>query len=315
MITTQQLQEDFSSGLSDFISIYPESNLFEPIRYLLSLGGKRIRPLLALSVCRAEGLTSKEAMPASLAVELFHNFTLMHDDIMDNAPLRRGKVTVHEKYSENAAILSGDALFTAAYQALEHAPQDKIPALFKLLNTTSMEVCEGQQLDLDYETQDDVTEEMYLEMIRLKTSVLLAASCAMGAICAGASQERVELWYEFGEKLGLAFQIQDDYLDTFGKQDSLGKKVGGDILADKKTFLFIHASSTNGLPSTSGLSDEEKIEKITNAMRSSGSDLAAKNLMKRYSESASKALHSLELKTNTLTWFEELLFSVTERVS
>ena len=226
MITTQQLQEDFSSGLSDFISIYPDSNLFEPIRYLLSLGGKRIRPLLALSVCRAEGLTSKEAMPASLAVELFHNFTLMHDDIMDNAPLRRGKVTVHEKYSENAAILSGDALFTAAYQALEHAPQDKIPALFKLLNTTSMEVCEGQQQDLDYETQDDVTEEMYLEMIRLKTSVLLAASCAMGAICAGASQERVELWYEFGEKLGLAFQIQDDYLDTFGKQDSLGKKVG-----------------------------------------------------------------------------------------
>lgn len=315
MITTQQLQEDFSSGLSDFISTYPDSNLFEPIRYLLSLGGKRIRPLLALSVCRAEGSTSKEAMPVSLAVELFHNFTLMHDDIMDNAPLRRGKVTVHEKYNENAAILSGDALFTAAYQALEHAPHDKIPALFKLVNTTFMEVCEGQQLDLDYESQDDVTEEMYLEMIRLKTSVLLAASCAMGAICAGVSQERVELWYEFGEKLGLAFQIQDDYLDTFGNQDSLGKKVGGDILADKKTFLFIHTSSTNGLPSTSGLSDEEKIEKITNAMRSSGSDLAAKKLMKRYSESASKALHSLELKTNTLTWFEELLFSVTERVS
>ena len=315
MITTQQLQEDFSSGLRDFLSNYPDSNLFEPMRYLLSLGGKRIRPLLALSVCRAEGSTSQKAMPVSLAVELFHNFTLMHDDIMDNAPLRRGKVTVHEKYSENTAILSGDALFTAAYQALEKASQDKIPALLKLLNTTSVEVCEGQQLDLDFESQDDVTEELYLEMIRLKTSVLLAASCAMGAMCAGASQERVELWYEFGEKLGMAFQIQDDYLDTFGNQDILGKKVGGDILSDKKTFLFIHASSINRLPSTSGLSDDEKIEKITNAMRSSGSDLAAKKLMKRYSNSASKALHSLELKTNTLTWFEELLFSVTERVS
>ena len=146
MITTQQLQEDFSSGLLDFLSTYPDSNLFEPMRYLLSLGGKRIRPLLALSVCRAEGSTSQKAMPVSLAVELFHNFTLMHDDIMDNAPLRRGKVTVHEKYSENTAILSGDALFTAAYQALEHASQDKIPALFKLLNTTSMEEQHTTQL-------------------------------------------------------------------------------------------------------------------------------------------------------------------------
>lgn len=315
MITTKQLQEDFTSGLNNFISNYPESNLFGPIRYLLSLGGKRIRPLLALSVSNAEGSTSEVALPASLAVELFHNFTLMHDDIMDNAPLRRGQLTVHEKFSENAAILSGDALFTAAYQAIETAMTEAMPHLLQLLNKTSMEVCQGQQHDLDFESMDDVSEEMYLEMIRLKTSVLLAASCSMGAICAGASKERVELWYEFGEKLGLAFQIQDDYLDTFGDEKTTGKKVGGDILADKKTFLFIHAKSSGELPVTDGASDEEKIDLIKSAMRSRGSDITAKSLMKRYSDDASKALESLNLELSTKTWFDELLFSVTERVS
>ena len=187
--------------------------------------------------------------------------------------------------------------------------------LLKILNKTSMEVCVGQQLDLDFESMDDVTEEMYLEMIRLKTSVLLAASCSMGAICAGASQERVEEWYDFGEKLGLAFQIQDDYLDTFGDENATGKKVGGDILADKKTFLFIHALSSGELTSTDGSSDEEKIEVIKSAMKSRGSDIAAKNLMKRYSDDAAKALESLNLELSTKTWFEELIFSVTERVS
>ena len=315
MMTTDKLQKDFSSGLSKFLSNYPESNLFEPIRYLLSLGGKRIRPLLALSVSNAEGATSEEAMPASLAVELFHNFTLMHDDIMDNAPLRRGKVTVHEKYSENAAILSGDALFTAAYQALDFANPEHLPQLLRLFNKTSMEVCEGQQLDLDYESMDDVTQEMYLEMIRLKTSVLLAASCSMGAICAGADDERVQLWYEFGEKLGLAFQLQDDYLDTFGLEKSTGKKVGGDILADKKTFLHIHSSVSKELPSASGLSDDEKIDLIKTAMKDRGSDIAAKNKINSYSESDRKALDLLDLDSSVKTWFEELLFSVTERVS
>ena len=315
MITTEQLQEDFTSGLNNFLANYPESNLFGPIRYLLNLGGKRIRPLLALSVCNAEGSTSEAALPASLAVELFHNFTLMHDDIMDNAPLRRGHKSVHEKFNKNSAILSGDALFTAAYQAIELASPDAMPKLLKLVNKTSMEVCEGQQLDLDFEAQTKVTEVMYLEMIRLKTSVLLAASCAMGAICAGASEQRIALWYEFGEKLGLAFQIQDDYLDTFGNKNATGKKVGGDIIADKKTFLFIHASSSSELPSTDGLTDEVKIDSIKEAVKSIGSDIAAKNLMKRYSGEASKALDGLNLQLSTKTWFEELLFSVTERVT
>jgi geranylgeranyl diphosphate synthase type II len=250
-----------------------------------------------------------------MAVELFHNFTLMHDDIMDNAPLRRGNPTVHEKFSHNAAILSGDALFTAAYQALETAPTEHLPALLKLFSRTSMEVCQGQQLDLEFESLSDVTQDMYLEMIRLKTSVLLAASCAMGAICAGSSEARVQVWYEFGEKLGLAFQIQDDYLDTFGVESITGKQVGGDILADKKTFLFIHASASSELPETKYLDGDGKIAIISEQMQVRGSDLAAKNLMKRYSEAASSALQSLELDSNTQKWFEELLFSVTDRVS
>ena len=315
MITTQQLQEDFTSGLNTFLSNYPDSALFEPIRYLLSLGGKRIRPILALAVCNSEGSSSEKAIPASLAVELFHNFTLMHDDIMDHAPLRRGRETVHEKYSENAAILSGDALFTAAYQAIEKSTEKAMPKLLKLINKTSMEVCEGQQLDLDYENRVDVTEGMYLEMIRLKTSVLLAASCSMGAICAGADDDRVELWYEFGEKLGLAFQIQDDYLDTFGLENQTGKQVGGDILADKNTFLLIHARSHDTLPSTDNCSSAEKVEIIKAEMIARGSDIAAKNLMKKYSNEAAKALDLLALNPSTKTWFEELLFSVTERVS
>jgi geranylgeranyl diphosphate synthase type II len=315
MITTKNLQEEFTSSLSNFISTYPTTGLFEPIRYLLELRGKRIRPILALSVSKAEGSQTLDGLPAAMAVELFHNFTLMHDDIMDNAPLRRGNQTVHEKFSQSAAILSGDALFTAAYQALETAPPIHLPKLLKLFNRTSMEVCEGQQSDLEFENKSDVTQEMYLEMIRLKTSVLLAASCAMGAICSGSSDERVELWYEFGEKLGLAFQIQDDYLDTFGVESTTGKKVGGDILADKKTFLFIHAVSSGELPETNGMENNKKVQVIREQMQARGSDLAAKNLMKKYSDEASSALQTLALDSNTQKWFEELLFSVTERVS
>ena len=290
-------------------------SLYEPIKYVLTLEAKRVRPILMLLSHQIFNPNIEKALQTALGIELFHNFTLLHDDIMDKAPIRRGMVTVHEKYNENAAILSGDALFTAAYQAIELASPEVMPQLLRLVNKTSMEVCEGQQLDLDFEEQENVTEQMYLEMIRLKTSVLLASSCAMGAICAGASNERVELWYEFGENLGLAFQIQDDYLDTFGQQSSTGKKVGGDIIAGKKTFLLIHAMSVGEIPSTEACSDDEKIAIIKSAMRSLGSDIAAKELMKGYSEAASKALDGLNLQLSTKSWFEELLFSVTERMS
>lgn len=218
---------------------WPQSALFDPVHYLIDLGGKRIRPALVLAACAAEKGDPKEALPAALAVELFHNFTLMHDDIMDKAPLRRGKATVHEKWDPNTAILSGDAMFVQAYEELAEMNSEHLGALLKLFNRTAMEVCEGQQLDMAFETQDAVEIEEYMEMIRLKTSVLLAASLQMGALIAGADRQRQEVYYAFGIELGLAFQLQDDWLDAFGNPETVGKQSGGDILSDKKTYLYV----------------------------------------------------------------------------
>lgn len=313
MISTPLLQQQFAQGLDDFLKGCSDSALNDPIKYLLSLKSKRIRPLLAMSVCTAEGGSVEDGMPSALAVELFHNFTLMHDDIMDKAPIRRGEATAHVKFGENAAILSGDVMFVLAYEALEKASD--LPQLLRMLNTTAKEVCEGQQRDMEFESRDDVTASEYLEMIRLKTSVLLAASCAMGAISAGAPKERVELWYEFGEKLGLAFQIQDDYLDTFGEEKNTGKRVGGDILCDKKTFLRIQTQAKQDLPDTSKCSEKEKIELIKGLMVETGADVDAKNLMNSYSADAAKSLQKLKLEDDSRQWFEALLISVVERLS
>ena len=235
-------RDALEASMKDFLSAYPAGaadELYDPIHYLLSLGGKRIRPVLALAACEAEGGALDAAMPAAMAVELFHNFTLMHDDIMDEAPLRRGRPTVHTKWSENAAILSGDVMYTLALTALEGTPSDALADVLRVFNVTSKEVCEGQQSDMAFETRDNVTVDEYVNMIRLKTSVLLAASAAMGARAAGASLERVEAWYRYGVNVGLAFQIQDDFLDTFGESGTTGKQVGGDILSDKKTLLWL----------------------------------------------------------------------------
>lgn len=313
MSYTHKLQQHFAEGLDGFLKGCSESALYDPIRYLLSLKSKRVRPLLALSVCEAEGGSVDAGMPSALAVELFHNFTLMHDDIMDDAPLRRGEATVHVKFGENAAILSGDVMFVLAYEALEKGRD--LSLLLRMLNTTAKEVCEGQQQDMEFETAEDVNAAQYLEMIRLKTSVLLAASCAMGAICAGATKERVGLWYEFGEKLGLAFQIQDDFLDTFGEEKNTGKRVGGDILSDKKTFLRIHTQSKSELPDTSQCSDSEKIALVKALMVESGADLEAKKLMAAFSQDALESLQKLALEKEVQEWFEALLNSVSERVS
>jgi geranylgeranyl diphosphate synthase type II len=218
---------------------WPTSELFAPVRYLINIGGKRLRPALALASCEAEGGDTSMAIPAALAVEVFHNFTLMHDDIMDQAPLRRGSETVHEKWDANTAILSGDAMFVQAYEELSVVNPTFLPPLLKLFNRTAIEVCEGQQRDMAFELRSDVSIAEYMEMIRLKTSVLLAASLQMGALVAGADSERQARYYQFGLEIGLAFQLQDDLLDAFGNPETFGKQVGGDILSDKKTFLHI----------------------------------------------------------------------------
>ncbi|PHR50088.1 MAG: isoprenyl synthetase [Fluviicola sp.] len=222
---------------------FPEEpkNLYDPLRYFLNLGGKRTRPTLTLMGCSLFGEPGLKAINAAVAVELFHNFTLIHDDIMDDAPLRRGKNTVHEKWNNNIGILSGDVLFVEAYKQLARHEVDVLPELLSVFSRTAKEVCEGQQMDMDFESRNDVSIDEYIEMIRLKTSVLLGAALEMGAVIAKADSKDVAKIYEFGMNVGLAFQLQDDILDLYADPDKFGKQVGGDILSNKKTYLLIKA--------------------------------------------------------------------------
>lgn len=215
--------------------------LYAPIEYILSLGGKRIRPAMTLMAAELFDGILEEALAPALGIEIFHNFTLLHDDIMDKAPIRRGKPTVHIKWNDNTAILSGDVMQIAAYQFIAKCPPAKLPEVLSLFSTTAAEICEGQQYDMDFENRMDVSEEEYLNMIRLKTAVLLGCSLKTGAVLAGASSENSGNLYEFGINLGLAFQLMDDLLDVYGDSKTFGKQVGGDILANKKTFMLIKA--------------------------------------------------------------------------
>lgn len=237
--------EEYQSILEERISKlnFPESpkNLYDPLRYFITLGGKRTRPTLTMLGCSLFGEPGIKAINAALAVELFHNFTLIHDDIMDEAPLRRGKETVHEKWDTNIGILSGDVLFVEAYEHLSHHEVDVLPQLLHIFSRTAKEVCEGQQMDMDFESQDEVSIGAYLEMIRLKTSVLLGAALEMGASVAKASEHDKRAIYDFGVNIGLAFQMQDDLLDLYADPDKFGKQVGGDILSNKKTYLLLKA--------------------------------------------------------------------------
>ena len=222
---------------------YPQhpSHLYEPITYTMDLGGKRLRPVLVLMACEAVGGDINRAITPAIGLEMFHNFTLLHDDVMDKADIRRGKPTVHVKWDDNTAILSGDAMLTMATQLIAQAPADVMPQVMDLYNRTAMEIYEGQQYDVDFETRNDVTVDEYIEMIRLKTSVLLGCACKMGALIGGADEATAQLFYKVGENLGLAFQLQDDMLDVWGDEATFGKAIGGDIMNNKKTFLLINA--------------------------------------------------------------------------
>ena len=223
-----------------FTTKAPES-LYEPIAYILDLGGKRMRPVLTLMSVDVFGGQIEEALDAALAIEMFHNFSLVHDDIMDDAPLRRGKTTVHEKWDVNTGILSGDAMLIKSYQFFESYEPTTFKKLISLFSQTAIEVCEGQQYDVDFETRNDVTIAEYLKMIEYKTAVLVAASLKMGAIISGASETDSDAMYRFGRELGIAFQLQDDFLDAFGDPKTFGKQVGGDIIENKKTILYLKA--------------------------------------------------------------------------
>lgn len=238
MQTISQLQDTFEHKLATYKFPSDPRTLYEPVEYILSLGGKRIRPVLVMAAYNLYKEDVDYAFEAGMAIEVFHNFSLLHDDIMDKADKRRGHETVHIKYDENTAILSGDVMLIFAYRFLEKYP-DKLVGLTKLFTDTSIEVCEGQRMDMDFETQNDVSIEAYLRMIELKTSVAIAASLAMGGLLADADDADQKHLYEFGRNLGIAFQIQDDLLDTFGTEELLGKKIGGDILQKKKTYLYL----------------------------------------------------------------------------
>ena len=234
----KQYNELLNPFLEDFKITKSPQNLYLPIDYILELGGKRIRPFLTLMAAESFGANPKEALPAALSVEVFHNFTLMHDDIMDDAPLRRGKTTVHEKWDINTAILSGDAMLIRAYQLLEDYPPQMFVKLNQLLSRTALEVCEGQQYDIDFETLNDVSQEDYIEMIRLKTAVLVGCALKMGAAVAQASEDRLSAFLRFWDSVGIGFSITRRLFRCFWKPETFGKQVGGDILENKKTILY-----------------------------------------------------------------------------
>ncbi len=250
MYSITSLQEMISAELqkrSDELTKMAPANLYNPVDYSLKMGGKRLRPVLLLLSYNLFSESVQQAIPAAIAIEMFHNFTLLHDDIMDKAEVRRNRPTVHKKFSENSAILSGDVMAFLSYKYLLECESNRLNDVMQLFTQTAMEVCEGQQLDMEFENRMDVPEEEYLEMIRLKTAVLLGCGLKAGALLADASNDLADRLYDFGLNLGLAFQLQDDLLDSFGTQKSFGKKIGGDILANKKTFLLIHAlKNANG---------------------------------------------------------------------
>lgn len=236
-------QQQIEEALQQTSAQLPASpaGLYDPIRYSLLLGGKRMRPLLVLIGCRLFSEKTEQAIAAAVGIELFHNFTLLHDDIMDNAPLRRSHPTVHAKWNTNIAILSGDAMLVEAYREIAKSPAQVMPAVLELFSRTALEVCEGQQLDMDFEKAANVSISDYLGMIELKTAVLLAASLKTGALCGGASETDAQSLYEFGRQVGLAFQLQDDILDVYGDAQKFGKQTGGDIISNKKTYLLLKA--------------------------------------------------------------------------
>jgi len=295
----------FTDYLQQNTGVPEPKKLYEPIEYILNLGGKRIRPILTLIGADIFGATPEEALPAALAVEIFHNFSLVHDDIMDAAPLRRGKDTVHTKWNTNTGILSGDAMLIQAYQCFDVYDSELFSQLVKLFSQTALEVCEGQQYDIDFETRTDVTIEEYLKMITLKTSVLVGCAFQMGAIIANQSKEAQKNIYKYGMLLGIAFQLQDDYLDAFGNPETFGKQVGGDIIENKKTYLYLKAEELGNSTQINQLhklfSDKApsntlgKIETTKQIFNESGASEATQRAIKKYTQQAFDIAESLEI--------------------
>lgn len=322
MLSIDSYRAGFTNYLQDKIQTKAPESLYEPITYILNLGGKRLRPVLTLMTAEIFGTDYTKALDAALAVEIFHNFSLVHDDIMDDAPLRRGAQTVHEKWNLNTGILSGDAMLIQAYQLFENYENDTFRGLAQVFSKTALEVCEGQQYDVDFEVRNDVTEVEYLKMIEYKTAVLVGAAMKMGALVANAPDQDVEKIYDFGRLLGIAFQLQDDYLDAFGDPETFGKQVGGDIIENKKTYLYLKAIKNAKEADRNKLmilfNDDHKIDiesKIAFAKEvfvTSGAAELTKKAINDYTQQAFETLEGLSIskdnKQNLIDFGESLMY-------
>lgn len=320
MVTLNEISALIDQGIASLpIPAKPEG-LYGPIRYTMESGGKRLRPTLLLACAAACGGDINKSLPQALGLEMFHNFTLLHDDVMDNAEVRRGRPTVHRRWNRNTAILSGDAMLTIASQLMSDCDSAILPEVMRLFNKTALEVFEGQQLDMDYESRTDVTIPEYIEMIRLKTSVLLACACHLGVLTAGGSAKLMKDLYEYGEALGIAFQLQDDYLDTFGDPVVFGKETGGDILNEKKTWLWISACNED----ESGIMDEaiagkynedDKVTNVREVYRRLNLDKRIVDLIQVYSNIALDALGNSGLGDKEKEILTSLTRSLATRVN
>jgi geranylgeranyl diphosphate synthase, type II len=320
MLSQKEILHYFESQLEKFEYGKTPDLLYKPIYYIMSLGGKRLRPTLLLAATQMYKGNLEKAFPAALSIETFHNFTLLHDDIMDKSKMRRGKATVNTKWNDNVAILSGDTMFAKAYEIMNLLPSEYVKESFRLLTQTAIEVCEGQQYDMDFETQENVGAEEYLKMIRLKTAVLLATSLKLGALLADADAKEQELCYQLGEELGMAFQLKDDSLDVFGNQDTFGKRTGLDIVTNKKTYLYIKAfeladsKQTQALEEAFNISDEEeKIKKVTALYLELEIDKMVEKLMFSYYEKAYSTLENLNVPLENKSILSSIINKLVDR--
>lgn len=304
MYTSKEILHMVESAIAALPYDRQPQSLYEPIKYVLSLGGKRVRPVLMLMAYNLWRENPESILMNAIALETYHNHTLLHDDLMDRADVRRGQPTVHRKWDDNAAILSGDTMLLLAFQCMMACDKQHMPAVMSLFTETAIEICDGQQYDMEFETRNDVREEEYIEMIRLKTSVLLACALKIGAILADAPQSDADALYEFGEKLGLAFQLQDDYLDVYGDPKVFGKRIGGDILCNKKTYMLINALSRANEEQRSQLIQwisavdydaEEKITAVTALYNEIGIPAVAREKINAYFVEAEAALERVNL--------------------
>lgn len=324
MRTTAEILEIFNKALDELNLDRQPKGLYDPVRYVLSLGGKRIRPVLLLMAYELYRDDISTVMPTALGLETYHNYTLLHDDVMDRAEVRRGKPTVHKVWNDNTAVLSGDAMLVLAYQLMSKARSEHLKAVLDLFTETALEIGEGQQYDMEFETRMDVREEEYIEMIRLKTSVLLACALKLGAIQADAPASDAENLYHFGENLGLAFQLQDDLLDVFGDFATFGKKIGGDILCNKKTYLLINALRAASPEQRSELTSwlqrtdyvpEKKVAAVTALYNAIGVRTLAETRIEACFHDALKYLDAVALPDDRKMYLRQLALSLLGRKS